>query len=624
MSENKRQIKRSLSGKLGTTILLIVIVGFILTLGLLTVRIRRIIKQEALEQASHVLDNTALKVQGCLQEMKTAANNTLWLIESHPEADSLLQYSKRVLSLYPEVRSCSIALENGVSACSSRSGNDIITTDGGNPYGELWYTTPKNAGEASWVEPFDEFTSAVHSDPDLIASYCVPLKGKDGEFTGVISVSLSLDRLQDIISAERPYKTSYCIILGADGHYFAHPDTTKIVRQTIFSEHDAGWEADINTLGNEMTSGHSGTMEIDLGGIPSMIIYRPLSGSEWSIALVYPKKEMLRSYTRLVYLLFPLLLLGIVLLVLSCRLIVNRFTKPLVKLTHQLQQVGKGASGSKLPETDDDTQVGMLQNSFASMLKSIVQNMSKADEANREARTRMRELEQATLQAQLASQQKTHFMQDISHQFRTPLNIILGFAQVLGEDFHSFTDEEKILIAENMRQSSKQLEHMVDELLLPLKTEKQNVMEEVDGATCVHLAEKASEEAKKQLIQDNEVLIESTLGEKSRIKAKGEYLSFILTELLVNALRSNPDAPVTLKLSETEDCFIFAVEDRGPGIPKDKADFVFDKFTKLDIYANGLGLGLYLARTLGQTMGGSLSLDKDYSPGCRFFLKLPK
>jgi signal transduction histidine kinase len=66
----------------------------------------------------------------------------------------------------------------------------------------------------------------------------------------------------------------------------------------------------------------------------------------------------------------------------------------------------------------------------------------------------------------------------------------------------------------------------------------------------------------------------------------------------------------------------FAIEDHGPGIPADKVDIVFDKFTKLNMFTEGLGIGLYLCRRIVNLMGGTLTLDTQYAGGSRFVIAI--
>ena len=80
MLEMRKNIHQSLSTRLCLSILLIVILVFTLSLGFLYWQSRNIIRQEAIDEASHVLDNTALRVKGQMQELETATRNLMWLI----------------------------------------------------------------------------------------------------------------------------------------------------------------------------------------------------------------------------------------------------------------------------------------------------------------------------------------------------------------------------------------------------------------------------------------------------------------------------------------------------------------------------------------------------------------
>ena len=133
MIEMRKHILKSLSVRLCINILLVVVLIFTLSLGFLFWQSRNIIRQEAIEEASHVLDNTALRVKGCLMEVETATRNMLWLIDRHHEMDSLMQFSHRVVTLHPNVNGCSITMEPdfypgqayGFSAYSVRIDDDL-------------------------------------------------------------------------------------------------------------------------------------------------------------------------------------------------------------------------------------------------------------------------------------------------------------------------------------------------------------------------------------------------------------------------------------------------------------------------------------------------------------------
>ena len=149
------------------------------------------------------------------------------------------------------------------------------------------------------------------------------------------------------------------------------------------------------------------------------------------MALVCPSNELLRGYNKLNYILLPLLIFGLLLLGMGCQRIVKHFIQPLGLLAAELRQIGHGDYEKPLPLSQRTDLIGQLQNSFCQMRRSISQHIHDAEKTKQETEQRTSELEQATLLARQASEQKTQFMQDMSHQIRTPLNVVQGFSQVL-------------------------------------------------------------------------------------------------------------------------------------------------------------------------------------------------
>ena len=639
MIEMRRHIRQSLSTKLCLDILIIVVVIFTLSLGFLFWQSRNIIRQEAIEEATHVLDNTALRVKGCLMEVETATRNMLWLADRHHEMDSLLQFSRRVVTLHPNVNGCSITMEPdyypdqkyGFSAYSVRiddlepnQKDSVVTVREANYdyYDKVWYKTPRQKNAACWVDPFDDFNAGTLSSPEMIASYCVPLHNSQGRFVGVISTDLSLKNLTQTITAEHPYEHSYCMMLGADGHYFVHPDTTKLLKQTIFTGTDPKEHADIVTLGHEMTNGRTGHMEVNFDGKSYIVLYRPLEGTLWSVALVCPSNELLRGYNSLNYILVPLLIIGLLLLAIGCHRIVKHFTQPLGLLAAELRQIGHGDYEKILPHSQRTDLIGQLQNSFCQMRQSISQHIHEAEKTKLETEQRTKELEQATLLARRASEQKTQFMQDITHQIHTPLNIVHGFSQILCES-DAMSDDEKKEMAETMYVQTNALDYMVNKLLTASLVESRQTIITDETVGCNMLAHEAVETASSLIPHTVEMHLDSHVDDELTIQTNRHHLLIVLTELLVNALHFTSEGSITLRIETTDDVVNFIVEDTGPGIPPEKADFIFDKFTKVDMFTEGLGLGLFLCRRVVMLMNGTLTLDTQYTSGSRFVVSLP-
>ena len=638
MLEMRKHIRQSLSTRLCLEILLVVMLIFTLSLGFLYWQSRNIIRQEAIDEASHVLDNTALRVKGQMLELETASRNVLWLININHEQDSLLWYSHRIVANHPHVNGCSITMEPdyypgetyGFSAYSVRMddrADSVVTVREGDYdyYNKVWYKTPRQKNAPCWVDPFDDYNAGTLSSPEMIASYCVPLHDRQGRFIGVISTDLSLKKLTETITAEHPYEHSYFMMLGADGHYFVHPDTTKVLKQSIFTGTDPRENTDVVALGYEMTNGRTGHMDVKLDGRQLIVLYRPLEGTQWSVALVCPSNEMLRGYNRLNYILLPLLVLGLLLLAWGCRRIVRHFIQPLGLLAAELRQIGDGNYEKPLPPSERTDLIGQLQNSFCQMRRSISQHIREAEQTKQETEQRTKELEEATLLARQASEQKTQFMQDMSHQIRTPLNIVHGFAQILRDSGEMIPDDEKRQILETMHVQTNALDYMVSKLLTASLIESHRDISTADTVGCNELAREAFDNAGSLITPTAAMHLDSHISDAVTVYTNRHHLLIVLTELLFNALHFTREGSVTMRIDATDGGPVrFTVEDTGPGIPEEKADFVFEKFTKLDMFTDGLGLGLFLCRRVVMLMGGTLTLDTRYTAGCRFVLELPR
>ena len=642
MIEMRKHIRQSLSTRLCLNILFVVVLVFSLSLGFLYWQSRNIIHEEAIDEASHVLDNTALRVKGYMVEVETATRNILWLINLHThDQDSLLKYTHRIVANHPNTNGCSITMEPdfypgeeyGFSAYSVRldeystpEKDSVVTVREAdyNYYDKVWYKVPRQKRTACWVDPFDDYNAGTLSNPELIASYCIPLSDRQGKFIGVISTDLSLNQLTETITAEHPYENSYFMMLGADGHYFVHPDTTKLMKQTIFTGTDPREHTDIVALGYEMTNGRTGHMEVQIAGKSHIVLYRPLEGTQWSVALVCPSNELLRGYNSLNYILLPLLIIGLLLLAMGCHRIVKHFVQPLGLLAAELRQIGHGDYEKRLPPSERTDLIGQLQNSFCQMRRSISQHIHDAEQTKQETEKRTKELEQATQLARQASEMKTQFMQDMSHQIRTPLNIVHGFSQVLRDDCETIPDNEKQQIAETMYVQTNALDYMVSKLLTASLIESHQTISSGEVVGCNELARKALESADSLITPAVEMRFDSRVADTLTVNANRHHLLIVLTELLFNALHFTHEGSITLRIEATEEAVRFSVEDTGPGIPADKTGFVFEKFTKLDMFTEGLGLGLFLCHRVVELMGGTLTLDPQYAGGSRFVVELPR
>ena len=377
--------KRSLATKLSLIIVFFTAIILIAALGYLFGVSRQAIRKEAIDRATEQLENTTLRVTAILGQVEVAANNTAWLINRHLDTpDIMFEYSRRILENNPELNGCSIAFEpyyfpgrgRYFSAYSYNDNGVIKTTQEGNDHYEYfywdWYQLCKLLDRPVWTEPFMDYNPDDIYSKDMIASYCQPLKDKEGQYIGTLSVDISLEWLSKTISAVKPYPNSYSIMIGQGGTYFVHPDSTKLVYQTIFTESMEHPDTAMSNLGHAMQRGEEGMRQLNLNGEDCYVFYKPLGTTGWSVAIVCPESDIFGSFNRLRRAVTGAVITGLILLMLVCFQIIRRELRPLTRLARQAETISSGDFSMTLPDDGRRDEVGQLRQSFSEMQQSLV------------------------------------------------------------------------------------------------------------------------------------------------------------------------------------------------------------------------------------------------------------
>ena len=575
--------------------------------------------------------------------IENATNSYSWMIEQSFQPESLLGYSNLIVRLNPHIDGCSISAEPDMfkkygkhfsvytireTSSASPSVPDSITTVIEEEYDyfhKIWYRTPRELKAGCWVVYTDEADSLELTLDGMVASYAKPLFSADSSLVGIISTDLSFLRLSKLMSEEKPYPHSYFTMIDEEGRFIIHPDSTRLFTQTIFTDANPRESFDRIALGHEMTAGKKGQMVVNVDGSPCLVCYQPVEGTNWSLALVCPDSDVLAGYYRLTYIIIPLLVVGLLIVLLLCHRVVAHAIRPLNELFEKTQSIAAGNMEVVIPKTESKDVVGRLQNSFATMLQSLNFHMGSVKYTSEQARQRNEELEKATLLAKEAEHQKTIFIQNVSHQIRTPLNIIMGFAQVLRDtSAENLSDEEMKSISEMLQHNAATLNRLVQMLFDSSDTgisEEMNSLKH-ERVLCNQMARECIQST--QLRAPNVMVrFETDAADDFSIATNKLYLMRSLRELLYNSTRYSDGKHVTLRVVHTEQKVLFSVEDTGPGIPEDIIDKMFEPFTKVNDLSEGLGLGLPLSKRHARSLGGDLTLDTSYHEGCRFVLELP-
>ncbi|MBQ9678157.1 MAG: hypothetical protein IJV44_08490 [Prevotella sp.] len=237
-----------------------------------------------------------------------------------------------------------------------------------------------------------------------------------------------------------------------------------------------------------------------------------------------------------------------------------------------------------------------------------------------------KELKIAKDKAKEAERMKINFIQNMTHEVRTPLNIISGFAQVISDPNADISKEERAEIANRIAKSTNNIVNIVNEIL------------DISGKESIHYIDRSDlihcNETAKNVLKDFDdegkgykIRFESSLKDSYKLMTNAKEMEKILHNLLNNACKFTEQGTITLSCYHDEvesDMVCFSVTDTGKGIKEGEEEKIFEHFYKVDAYKEGVGLGLPLARRVARQMGGDVVLDTSYHEGSRFILKLPK
>ena len=238
-------------------------------------------------------------------------------------------------------------------------------------------------------------------------------------------------------------------------------------------------------------------------------------------------------------------------------------------------------------------------------------------------RRHMRQLSKAYQKALEADKIKTSFIQNVSHEVRTPLNIISGFSQVIANPELTESDEERQHMAEMMQQSASQITDLIDEIIGLSFIETSTMAVRDDIIKVNEQLETIVANYQESVPPTVTLKVESELEADYNFATNKGMLTRIVSALIDNAIKYTDKGSIVVRASAFARALTIAVEDTGCGIPAKEAENIFGRFVKLDSFKQGIGLGLPLSRKLAEQLGGTVTLDTSYSPGARFVVTLP-
>ena len=231
-------------------------------------------------------------------------------------------------------------------------------------------------------------------------------------------------------------------------------------------------------------------------------------------------------------------------------------------------------------------------------------------------------LREAKDRAEESNRLKSAFLANMSHEMRTPLNAIVGFSDVLSAGDTAIDDQRGYF--EIIKANSDLLLRLINDILDVSRLEADRVTLTLEKCDVVQVCMQVTASVTQARRSSNRIVFESA-ADSLEIRTDIQRLQQVVINLLSNADKFTENGTITLKLEPDmrNRTALFSVSDTGCGIPPEKRKRVFERFEKLNEYAQGTGLGLSICKLIVEKWGGRIWIDSQYTRGARFVFTHP-
>lgn len=231
-----------------------------------------------------------------------------------------------------------------------------------------------------------------------------------------------------------------------------------------------------------------------------------------------------------------------------------------------------------------------------------------------------RELILAKEKAEESNRLKTAFLANMSHEIRTPLNAIVGFSDLLGEIDNK---EDRMEYIEIIKKNNKILLQLISDILDLSKIEAELLEFQLTDTDVNRLCVDAIASCQTRLEAQVPIIFENLLPE-CHILTDTNRIHQVISNLISNAMKFTKEGDIRVGYHIVDgDTIRFYVKDTGIGIRKEAVDAVFDRFVKLNSFAQGSGLGLAICKNIVEQLNGSIGVTSEWGKGSCFWFTLP-
>ena len=466
-----KRITQTFSVKLSLMVVFAIALLLSLSLAIIFFFSRRVLKEEALENAAQTLEGTVQHIDNILLSVEQSVGNVYWDMLGHIDNPERLQvYRRKMVECNPYIVGCDIALE----------------PDNNSQYRQIMET-----GRGRWVRPLKD----GYTHDEAVTSFCLPIYGRDGKTVGVVAADVSIGLLSQIILATKPSPNGYSTLLDSEGSYIVHPDSDKLLHQTVFTQTEKGANPSVKAVAEAMVAGETGYKFFTMDGRNYYVFYKPFQRAKipgrvmekhgWSVGVVYPEEDIFGEYNSLLYVVLIIAVLGLLFFYLYSRYIIHRQLKPLQLLTQSVQHIARGNYGETIPKTSRVDEIGQLQDCFQQMQQSLSAHVSELEQLTAKLQERGDGLRKVYQQAQEAERMKVAFLHHMTNPMMEPAREIANSVNVLCQSMSGEQQDDDVdsqVIGREVDSIQQQSKAITDALNRLLDVADKGKGEEVDHA----------------------------------------------------------------------------------------------------------------------------------------------